>query len=142
MVEQVHYIDKQTFLLDFDKEKTALGWQKTIFPEIRDELRIIMNDVFDRLIPEEQWLTIERIELDLGAVTSRDFTEKFRYALFKEMSDIVTKRKTSSSSYLNLDREERRVNGQAGQNMSISRTRNEVLLQTMLYFLEHGVLSS
>lgn len=90
MSSAYHIVQKQIFDISFPEEKKAFDLQSRISRLFYNDTTPVMTEVFERLIPEEVVLRLDQLSLDLGRIRDdrleRDFREKFRQALEKELT--------------------------------------------------------
>lgn len=90
MSNAYHIVQQQVFDIRFPEEEKAFHLQTRFSHLFYNDATPVMNEVFHRLIPGELVLRLDHLVLDLGRIREdrleRDFRERFRQALEKELS--------------------------------------------------------
>ena len=127
MDSQYHKIRRQFLNLEFNgNEAEGVALQQRL-PDICDQLILpALEKVFNRLVPPDTFLTIDRLEIDAGIVTIKrlesELSEKITQALTKSLQELSG----SASS--------------PGSGDILCKTEGEGIGEAFIFFLKNGTL--
>jgi len=105
-----HIIQKQSFEIGFENPENTLGLQDQIAQVFYEHLKPRMETLLDDMFSEDQYATIERLEIDLGTLNpenwEQEFTEraleKLKTSLATAQKDIIGTQKYRSQRAIEL----------------------------------------
>ncbi|MCP3100280.1 hypothetical protein LZ198_15525 [Myxococcus sp. K15C18031901] len=121
-----HRIRKQTLVLDVESEAQARALQPHLGPFNRGRLLAIIEQVFDAVDVPGLHVRIDRLDVDLGTVSSNDFESVVAERLALRLREVVEQAVR-----------ERRSSAPPGEQ---PRTEAQFRLELMEYYLVHGTL--
>ncbi|HEY6502585.1 MAG TPA: contractile injection system tape measure protein [Chitinophagaceae bacterium] len=93
---KTHYIRKQHIELVFSSEDAASEYWESLSEFHKEEAHSIMAELFDRLIPEQRWVRIDSLKIDLGKLSirsfRRDYLEQLRSSLEVSLAEAIHER--------------------------------------------------
>lgn len=140
---QRHLIQKQKLDFDFASEETAASWNKHGATFYYHEVLPVLSQAFDANISGEKWYLIDRLEIDLGAISVADIPHSVSRAVEVKLKEVVAKERDAGASQRlgkgsltddNQSKAQRNVSDQV-----TVRNSREMLLEVFLNFLDHGV---
>lgn len=134
MNDQIHFIQKQKLLLDFQSEEKASAWSKTSSIFYYEEILPLLNQLFNRYIPPDRLYSLDALEIDLGKVSRREFRETLKKKIEAKLHDVLARvrYRDFSSNF----QESGGVPRAAGD--VIVKGHKEKLLEIFFIFLDHG----
>ncbi|MDX2304717.1 MAG: contractile injection system tape measure protein [Microscillaceae bacterium] len=119
---QNHLVNKVRLLLEVESEALALRVRKEWAKTLETRLSEIIDRVCTQNLLPEEWLKIDRLEIDLGALTPEDISQKW-VSLFEVAFEKKIKEQRTQTSL-----QERQA------------LKEHSDLETLLFFLEKGYL--
>ena len=93
---KTHYIRKQNIELVFSSEDAASEHWDSLSEFHKEEAHAIMAELFDRMVPEQRWVRIDSLKIDLGKLSirsfRRDYLEQLRSSLEESLADAIRER--------------------------------------------------
>src|ERR1043166_4406808 len=94
-----HFIQKQNIELVFRSQNEAEEHWDALMDLHKQEGHKIIAELFDRIVPGQHWVRIDRLEIDLGVITGRYFRQEYldclRAALEKALMTVIYKEEHS-----------------------------------------------
>ncbi len=92
MTKNGHNIGKLYFDLEAANEKQALEIQDKLSRYNRNEIKGILEEIFNKAVPGDSLAVIERLDIDLGNISFEDFPSEFprlfKDKLYEKLSEI------------------------------------------------------
>ena len=86
-----HIIYRQILDISFSTRKEALNGQDEISEIYRKDLLPLINKIFDDVIPDNEYLRIDSLELDLGKISIRNMRQDLIDGIHKQLKDKIVK---------------------------------------------------
>jgi hypothetical protein len=132
-MKQMHFIERQKLHFEFTSEEKAKEWNKGTATFYREEVVPVLEKLFDKHVPSEQWYSIPSLEIDLGNIYARDFKNVLSKKIEAELIVLLGKDISAQASAVKV-----------GNSDSLTahiqvKSQNQKLLEIFYTFLEHGV---
>ena len=121
----LHIIHKQKVTLKLRGVDDAWKMQERLSSLYKNNFDRVIESVLDNASPEEEYLRIEKIELNLGNISKTDFENQFKERFITELSKVLGVMKHARGS---------------GENNVKVVNRRQSNLDSFIFFLEHGYL--
>jgi hypothetical protein len=87
---QDHVIRKQEIVLTFSNEDIAEDQWESFLGFHKSEGHKILSDLFDEYAPDTDWVRIDKINLDLGVISSQKFREDYIGQLKRSVEKVLS----------------------------------------------------
>ncbi|HEU4718339.1 MAG TPA: contractile injection system tape measure protein, partial [Bacteroidia bacterium] len=141
MGKQNHIIRKLVIEIGLPTQEEAFRIQNRLTDEYRRIILAIIEEILDRLVREEEIITVDRLEIDLGHVTAAHLSEEISRKVKQEMEEAVTnllyELRSGSAGAAGI-----RMKTSRGDSITVQARRShtaESSLETLAYFLEYGI---
>ncbi len=125
--ETLHIIQRQTFLFDTTKQQSAYALQDRVSRFCREQLPGTLEHLFDDIIGDDNFIRIDKLEIDLGSVSvtklEEELAKKINDEIEKELKQVVH-------------------SGHDGNKSIEKYSRQEILSLQFWFFLYNGYLLS
>ncbi len=121
---QQHIIYKQTVTIDVPLSMEPRRLQDAVSRLFQTDMMAAIENIMDQTATEGQTLRIEKMELDIGTVSSKNFEQHFKTELLKHFSETLSQIKDTASQ-------------PAGKNAVIL-DHVQSMMEQLCYFLDHG----
>ena len=102
MADNTHRIMRQILELDFGPTDQFAELQQVAARVLQNQGLTTMATVFDHLAGAEQWIRLERLEIDLGVLRGADWPEQFNQRLAEQLEhrlvEALTKQQSAPSA--------------------------------------------
>lgn len=120
-----HIIHKQSVRLEMGMTAEAFNLQNRLSSLFLHGLNTKLEELFDRISSPDRILRIDKLDIDLGTMTERNFEAEFSEKLLEQCSVRLT--------------EDKGNNGSSSMN-STELELNQSTAEALIFFLEHGVM--
>ena len=142
MGNQKHIIRKLILEIGLPTREEATAVQNKLSDEYRKLILDIIEEIFDRLVGEEEVLQIDKLEIDLGEISTVYIDYEFPAKLKTQMEEALVKLlyevRNSPQGTAGV-----RIVTSAGDTITVNanvQQRSLSQLETLIYFLEFGVM--
>jgi hypothetical protein len=142
MGKQNHIVQKLTVEIGLAAQEEAFNIQSKISNDHQRLMLDTMSEIFDRLVGENEVVKIDRLEINLGNISAEHLEYELQEKIRKEIEEALIKLlfEVRSSPHGNA---EVRIETSVGDTITVQanvQDRSFSLLDTLVYFLEYGVL--
>lgn len=141
MAQQNHIIQKLIIEIGLPTREEAMAVQNKLSDHYKNLILKAIEEIFDRMVTEDDVIQIEKLEIDLGEIPTHDIDFEFPRKVKEEMEGALTqlihevRNSPAGSAQVNLTTS-------TGDSISVQahvqrRTRSR--LETLIHFLEFGV---
>lgn len=139
-----HLIYRQVLDVTFPTKKEATEGQNRLSQIYQQKLPDLLGEVFDELIPDEQYLSLERIELDMGWLDPDNFEDDLKNKLRSQLEDELLKNLQTAHLLQNRDRNQTSSPGSTSKKAASGEpkvySQDTRALELFIYFVETGQL--
>ncbi|MDQ3111506.1 MAG: contractile injection system tape measure protein [Bacteroidota bacterium] len=142
MSGQQHIVQKLIIEVGLDSRDEAFGLQTKIVNDYQRLLLKSMSEVFDRLVGGDEFLSIDKLEIDIGRIAISDLEYELPEKIKKEVEEALVKLLFEARGSQNGAAEVRFV-AQDGNAITVRanfKDRSASLFDTLIYYLEFGLL--
>ena len=130
---QMHFIERQKLHFEFTSEERAKEWNKKTATYYREELVPVLEKLFDKHVPSDQWYSIPSLEIDLGNIYSRDIKDILSKKVEAKLIALLEKKVSVRALAAKFDN-----SAPSTEHLQVQ-SQNQKLLEIFYTFLEHGV---
>jgi hypothetical protein len=120
---QQHIVKKLFLDLQLEKQKDAIPLQDNMVSVAEHSLISIMNDVFSEIPDIKEMIEIDKLELDLGSISTHNIVQEFTEKFGKKLRDELLKIEIGQTSAGNVKRA----------------LAEQSILKAFVYFLKKGI---
>ena len=142
MGEQNHIIRKLTLEIGLPTREEAFNIQNKLTENYRRLILQILEEVFDRMVGKDEVIQIDKLEIDLGNISTGEMDykipEKVRAEMEEALSKLIHEIRHSPGGNANV-----RITTSGGDTITVNASVQEQTrsaFDTLIYFLEFGVL--
>ncbi len=130
MDRQYHKIQRQFLNLEFNgTEADAVGLQRRLSDICDQSILPALEEVFNRLVPPDTFLTIDRLEIDAGIVTIKSLESELSEKIIHALTNSLQELSGSASSGISH-----------GSGDISCKTEGEGISEAFIFFLKNGTL--
>src|SRR3569623_923247 len=97
-----HIIHKQTVTLELTNPGDSNLFQDKVSHLLHNGVSSAMEAVFDKISDHDEIIRIDRLELDLGTITTAGFEAEFRTRLIEELTRALPTAKSEAAAASNI----------------------------------------
>lgn len=139
-----HIIHKQTIELRFPDFTTAHWWDSANQVKTTEAMRKTIEQCFQDYISIDEYLTIDRLELDLGAFSTGQLYSKMPEKLYQELQKILSSYIVEMTHFEDAEISEETPSGNFSLEQVTKRKTNPIVknseVTAFLFFLQNGYL--
>ncbi len=142
MSSQQHIVQKLTVEIGLSSQDIAFDLQTKITNEYKRLVLSSMSEVFDRLVDADEFLSIDKLEIDIGAIPVNELEYAFPDKIKSEVEEAVRRLLHEARATPGGNAEVRMVTKQ-GDILTVQanlKGQSQSLFDALFYFLEFGIL--
>uniref|UniRef100_UPI00405674DB contractile injection system tape measure protein n=1 Tax=Candidatus Electrothrix sp. TaxID=2170559 RepID=UPI00405674DB len=139
-----HLIYRQVLDVTFPTKKEATEGQNRLSQIYQQKLPDLLGEVFDELVPDKQYLSLERIELNMGWLDPDNFEDDLKNKLRSQLEDELLKNLQTAHLLQNRDRNQTSSTGSTSKKAASEEPKvyspDTRALELFVYFVKTGQL--
>lgn len=120
-----HIVHKQKVDLKIARSEDSFSLQSRVSYLLQHELPKKMEMIFDKVVPDDEIIRIDKLQLDLHTINSENFEKEFEERFIEELQNELSKIRDNVSRNNNV----------------VAVNKEDSLLHSLIHFLEHGYLT-